>query len=59
MKRTWMLLSAGVLSAALWAGDWPQFRGPQRNGISQETGLLPEWPKSGLTKPNTVQLSAA
>jgi hypothetical protein len=52
MKRTWMLLSAGVLSAALWAGDWPQFRGPQRNGISQETGLLPEWPK-----PNTLHLT--
>ena len=47
MKSTWMLLAAGILSAALWAGDWPQFRGPQRNGISQETGLLPEWPKQG------------
>lgn len=20
--------------------DWPQWRGPQRNGVSQETGLL-------------------
>lgn len=29
------------------AGDWPQWRGPQRNGISQEKGLLPEWPKDG------------
>ncbi len=27
--------------------DWPQWRGPQRNGISQETGLLKEWPKEG------------
>ena len=47
MKSTWMLLPAGILSAALWAGDWPQLRGPQSNGISQETGLLPEWPKQG------------
>jgi outer membrane protein assembly factor BamB len=29
------------------AGDWPQWRGPQRNGISQEAGLLKEWPKDG------------
>jgi outer membrane protein assembly factor BamB len=27
--------------------DWPQWRGPDRNGISKETGLLPQWPKSG------------
>jgi outer membrane protein assembly factor BamB len=27
--------------------DWPQWRGPERNGISQETGLLKEWPKEG------------
>jgi outer membrane protein assembly factor BamB len=29
------------------AADWPQWRGPQRNGISQEKGLLKEWPKGG------------
>jgi outer membrane protein assembly factor BamB len=29
------------------ADDWPQWRGPQRNGISQEKGLLKEWPKDG------------
>ncbi len=27
--------------------DWPQWRGPERNGISHETGLLKEWPKDG------------
>ncbi|MGW8180306.1 MAG: PQQ-binding-like beta-propeller repeat protein [bacterium] len=27
--------------------DWPQFRGPDRTGISKETGLLREWPESG------------
>ena len=32
---------------ALTAADWPQWRGPQRNGISAETGLLAEWPKEG------------
>jgi outer membrane protein assembly factor BamB len=36
-----------VCSQPLDAADWPQWRGPQRNGISAETGLLPEWPKDG------------
>ena len=27
--------------------DWPQWRGPQRNGISQESGLLKQWPAQG------------
>lgn len=31
----------------LRADDWPQWRGPHRDGISQETGLLKEWPKAG------------
>jgi outer membrane protein assembly factor BamB len=29
------------------AGDWPQFRGPNRDGISEETGLLRAWPEGG------------
>ncbi|MBX3177532.1 MAG: PQQ-binding-like beta-propeller repeat protein [Candidatus Hydrogenedentes bacterium] len=29
------------------ASDWPQFRGPDRNGQSPETGLLTHWPESG------------
>jgi outer membrane protein assembly factor BamB len=29
------------------AADWPQWRGPDRTGISKETGLLKEWPKEG------------
>jgi outer membrane protein assembly factor BamB len=27
--------------------DWPQWRGPERNGISTERGLLQQWPKEG------------
>jgi outer membrane protein assembly factor BamB len=30
------------------ADDWSQFLGPDRNGISQETGLIDEWPAGGL-----------
>jgi outer membrane protein assembly factor BamB len=29
------------------AADWPQFRGPHRDGISSETGLLRAWPAEG------------
>jgi outer membrane protein assembly factor BamB len=36
-----------LASAVAIAGDWPQWRGPQRNGVSQETGLLRAWPKEG------------
>ena len=27
--------------------DWPQWRGPNRDGISHETGLLQSWPDGG------------
>lgn len=27
--------------------DWSQFRGPNRDGVSPDTGLLKEWPASG------------
>jgi len=36
-----------LVPLGLPAADWPQWRGPQRNGISAETGLLTEWPKEG------------
>jgi len=29
------------------AADWPQWRGPNRDGVSSETGLLKEWPEAG------------
>ncbi|HEV8541733.1 MAG TPA: PQQ-binding-like beta-propeller repeat protein [Verrucomicrobiae bacterium] len=29
------------------ADDWPQWRGPLRDGTSKETGLLKEWPAAG------------
>ena len=47
--RGWFLVpfAAGLLSLAAGAADWPQWRGPRRNGISQESGLLKEWPKNG------------
>jgi outer membrane protein assembly factor BamB len=35
------------LAADRQAGDWPQFRGPRRDGISRETGWLKQWPAGG------------
>jgi outer membrane protein assembly factor BamB len=37
------ILSLSILQAA----DWPQWRGPNRDGISAETGLLASWPQGG------------
>ena len=31
----------------LAAADWPQWRGPERDGISKEADLLTEWPAGG------------
>jgi len=36
-----------VAASGAQADDWPQFRGPNRDGISTETGLLREWPSEG------------
>lgn len=50
MKRRWVsFVVMGVVSYTLAAAaaDWPQWRGPQRTGISTETGLLHEWPAAG------------
>jgi outer membrane protein assembly factor BamB len=38
-------LTSGVVGIA--ADDWPQWRGPRRDGVSKETGLLKNWPANG------------
>jgi outer membrane protein assembly factor BamB len=37
----------GVQTSTQAGGDWPQWRGPNRDGISPETGLLEKWPEGG------------
>lgn len=37
----------GLTAGSVFSADWPQFRGPDRNGISTETGLLKQWPEKG------------
>lgn len=49
-RRSWLGgVLAGAAASSLHAaeGSWPTWRGPQRDGISPETGLLHEWPADG------------
>jgi outer membrane protein assembly factor BamB len=40
-----LLAAMAALSAA--GADWPQFRGPERDDVSHEMGLLKTWPAAG------------
>ncbi|MAV36959.1 MAG: polyvinylalcohol dehydrogenase [Planctomycetaceae bacterium] len=48
-----MQANAPLAVVILWvasiatAADWPQWRGPHRDGFSLDTGLLQQWPKPG------------
>jgi len=42
-----VLALATAWATAVAAEDWPQWQGPDRNAMSQETGLLQEWPAEG------------
>ena len=37
-----------LLAAATHADDWPQWRGPNRDGVWRETGILESFPADGL-----------
>jgi outer membrane protein assembly factor BamB len=45
-----------AVTVAAAADDWPQWRGPERNGLSKESGLLKQWPASG---PSRIWMNAA
>src|SRR5438874_1622791 len=46
-----LFLLASTLAPGFVVGaDWPQFGGPNRDGLSKETGLLKSWPKEGPAK---------
>ena len=53
MKSKRMILSGVLLFAfagqvmAQAGANWPQWRGPNRDGVSKETGLLKQWPAEG------------
>lgn len=50
MKTSFMVAIFACLAGVatpVSALDWPQWRGPGRDGLSKETGLLQEWPQGG------------
>jgi outer membrane protein assembly factor BamB len=47
LPATVALLTLASQTMAQTAAIWPQWRGPNRDGISKETGLLKQWPAEG------------
>ena len=50
MKRRYAALTMALSLSSLgnlFANDWYQWRGPNRDGIAKETGLLDQWPEEG------------
>ncbi|QOV90249.1 PQQ-binding-like beta-propeller repeat protein [Humisphaera borealis] len=46
-RRFFAVVISALLAPAALAADWPQWRGPNRDGISAEAGLLKAWPADG------------
>src|SRR5215475_10286662 len=45
----WILVGGAwmISSQSIRADDWPQWLGPQRDGVWRETGILEKFPKGG------------
>jgi hypothetical protein len=41
-------------SEVVYADDWPQWRGPNRDGVSSEKGLLQSWGEGGPALAQTI-----
>jgi len=44
------------MTLTAFSADWPQYLGPDRNGVSSETGLARSWPQGGPRVLWTVKL---
>ena len=51
------VLAIATTASTVNAGDWPAWRGPNRDEISTETGLLKSWPEGGPAKIWTSNLA--
>jgi outer membrane protein assembly factor BamB len=45
--RLILTIVCASLANLVVADNWPQWRGPNRDGVSSEKGLLKQWPKEG------------
>jgi outer membrane protein assembly factor BamB len=45
-----LTLTPLITGAPAPTADWPQWRGPERTGLSSDAGLLKQWPASGPPK---------
>src|SRR6266849_2846035 len=52
-----VVLLAVVNGRPAMGEDWPRWRGPRLDGISQETQLLREWPSGGPAQLRKAKLS--
>ena len=61
--RSALFLSIGSILAVIapiaLGEDWTGFRGPRRDGKSNETGLLASWPKEGPNLELTIKEAGA
>lgn len=52
MSKLWpalalVLITSVALAAPAASPEWPQWRGPNRDAVAQESGLLKAWPEAG------------
>jgi len=47
MKRIFWI-SVLLIQGTILASDWPQWRGPNRDGVWTESGILSSFPSTGL-----------
>ena len=46
-RNSAVALALGLFAPVLFAADWPQWQGTDRNNISKDKGLLQKWPQGG------------
>src|SRR5271163_1427979 len=49
MRRLLFLGALLAMASSVRADDWPQWLGPQRDGIWRETGIVDKFPEKGLS----------
>jgi outer membrane protein assembly factor BamB len=58
MGMKWITVLFAVVALGVQADDWPQWLGPQRDGVWRETGIIQKFPVSGLNVKWRVPVAA-